>query len=173
MVGAGLRRFAARDDEGIMRTVIIIAAASLALAGCSSMSMDAFKPKPKLVSVHVDSTPPGADVVTSVGPGCRTPCSVSVPDTAENFDVSFTLAGYQPLSVPVHVTHHQGDYFTSSASTTIDPNPVVGELQPAVPPKKQRRKVRRKRAAARPAAAPAAPASQPAAPAPETAPPAR
>src|SRR4030081_611328 len=119
----------------MMRRVLVIAVAGFGLAGCSSFSTDSltsfsFKPTPPTVSVQIDSIPSGADARTSPGPGCRTPCSVSVP--AENFTVTYTLNRYQPLTVPVQVINIPGD-FSTPASTSIDPNPVVGELQPAGP----------------------------------------
>src|SRR3954469_18582395 len=115
-----------------MRRVIVSAVAGLGLAGCSSFSSDSlssflFKPTPPTVSVQIDSMPSGADAKTSLGPGCRTPCSVSVP--AENFTVTYALNRYQPLTMPVQVINIPGD-FSTPASTSIDPNPVVGELQP-------------------------------------------
>src|SRR5450759_537871 len=44
-----------------MRRVIVIAVAGASLAGCSSFSLDAFKPTPPTVQVQLDSVPPGAD----------------------------------------------------------------------------------------------------------------
>ena len=84
-----------------MRRAIVIAAAGLSLAGCSSFSLDAFKPGPPTVQVQLDSTPQGADALTSVGPGCKTPCSVAVtvPDTG--FSVTYTLNRFQPVTIPV------------------------------------------------------------------------
>jgi hypothetical protein len=151
-----------------MRRFIVIAAAAVSLAGCSSYSLDTFKPAAPIVTVQLDSVPPGAEVRTSQGQSCKTPCSMEVP-AAEGFSVSYTLANYQPLTVPVQVTHQPGD-LTSAATTTADPNPVVGELQPATPPKpvrKRPRKPRPPKAAATPAAAPtaASPFPEPAAPA--------
>jgi hypothetical protein len=153
-----------------MRRVIVSAMAALGLAGCSSFSTDSFtsylKPTPPTVPVQIDSIPSGADAVTSLGPGCKTPCSVSVP--AENFTVTFTLPRFQPLTVPVHVVNIAGD-FSSPASTSIDPNPVIGELQPAGPPPRAARKpMRPKKPKPKPAAASAAgsPFPTPAAPAP-------
>jgi len=118
-----------------MRRTIAIAAAGLSLAGCSSFSLDAFKPEPPTVQVQLDSTPQGADALTSVGPGCKTPCSVAVtvPDTG--FSVTYTLNRFQPVTIPVQFAH--GDL---GSPATVNPNPVVAELQPAGPPPKPVRK---------------------------------
>jgi hypothetical protein len=122
-----------------MRRVIVIAVAGAGLAGCSSLpssfSLDAFKSAPPTVQVQLDSTPPGADARTSVGPGCKTPCSVSVAAPDAGFSVTYTLNKYQPATVPVQVVRNPGD-FTSPATTMVDPNPVVAELQPTAPPPK-------------------------------------
>ncbi|MDB5620889.1 hypothetical protein [Tardiphaga sp.] len=136
-----------------MRRVIVLAAAGLSLAGCASFSMDTFKSAPTPVTVQFDSNPPGADVVTSIGPGCKTPCSIPVAAEA-GFSASFTLPKYQPMTVPVTVTRVPGD-FTTAASTVVDPSPVFAELQPMTPPRRAARKAAKKRAAVPAAAAPA------------------
>ncbi|WP_320109637.1 hypothetical protein [Rhodopseudomonas sp. P2A-2r] len=107
------------------------------------------------MNVQFESVPPGAEARTSLGATCKTPCSL--PVTADGgFSVTFTLPKFQPLTVPVSVTKNPGDMFTAG-TTVIEPNPVVGELQPMTPPRRAARKmVRRKPAAAAPAAAPAA-----------------
>src|ERR1700686_5184921 len=113
-----------------MRRVIAIAVAGAGLCGCSSMpSLDMFKSTPPSMQVQLESAPPGADGRTSLGPGCKTPCSVSVPapDTG-GFSVTYTLNKYQPATVPVQVVRNPGD-FTTAATTMVDPNPVVAELQ--------------------------------------------
>jgi hypothetical protein len=155
-----------------MRRVIMIAVAGASLAGCSSFSLDAFKSTPPTVKLQLESVPPGADAVTSLGPGCKTPCSVDVPAPDAGFSVSYTLNKFQPATVPVQVVHVPGD-FSTPASTTIDPNPVVAELQPAGPPPKAGRKKvlkpkKPKTAAAAPAAA-GSPFPEPAQPAPQPA----
>lgn len=121
-----------------MRRVIVIAIAG-ALGGCSSFSMDAFKAAPATVDVQLDSVPPGADALTSVGPGCKTPCKVAVVAPDSGFSVTYTLNKFQPATVPVQVVHVPGD-FSTPAVTTLDPNPVVAELKPAGPPPKAARK---------------------------------
>lgn len=140
-----------------MRRVIAIAVAGATLGGCSSFSWDSFKSAPAPVQVQLESVPPGADAVTSVGPGCKTPCTVSVAAPDSGFSVTFNLPKFQPATVPVTVVRDPGD-LTTQASTTVDPNPVVAELQPAGPPPRVRkpRPKRPKPAAAAPAAEPAA-----------------
>jgi hypothetical protein len=137
-----------------MRRVIVIAVAGLGLAGCSSFSsfsLDSFKSAPPPVNVQLDSVPQGAEARTSLGPSCKTPCSL--PVAAEGgFSVSFTLNKFAPVTIPVQVTRVPGD-FTTAATTSVDPNPVVAELQPIRPVKPPPRKMIRKR---KPAAAPAA-----------------
>ena len=118
-----------------MLRVIVVAVAGAGLAGCSSFSMDAFKSTPPTVQVQLDSVPSGADAKTSLGPGCKTPCSVAVPAAESGFSVTYTLNKFLPATVPVQVINFPGD-FTTPATTTIDPNPVVAELKPAGPPPK-------------------------------------
>jgi hypothetical protein len=131
--------------------------------------MDSLKPAPKMVSIQVDSVPQGADATSSLGPTCKTPCTLSVPDNAESFSVAFALPNYQPLTVPVTVTRRPGESIISQPTTVFDPDPVIGELQ-AEPPKRPARRHARKRHAAPKPAAPA-PAASSAFPAPQTTPP--
>jgi hypothetical protein len=122
-----------------MRRVIVIAVAGVSLAGCSSVSWDYFRPTPPTIQVQLDSVPSGADARTSLGPGCKTPCSVAVPAPDSGFSVTYTLNKFLPATVPVQVVRIPGD-FTTPASTNVDPNPVFAELQPAGPPPKAARK---------------------------------
>lgn len=141
--------------------VLVIVAAGFSLAGCSSMSsMDIFKTTPPEVTLQLDSVPPGADAVTSVGPGCKTPCEVKVA-TNESFTVTYTLPKYQPQTLQVTVVAQPGE-------VVLDPNPAVAELALAAPAKPAKRK-RHVARAAKPAPA-AAPAPAPAAPAQDASP---
>ena len=150
-----------RNRVADMRRVVVIAVAGAGLAGCSSFSLDSFKPAPPTVQVQLDSIPSGAEAKTSAGPSCKTPCSVAVPAVDGGFTVTYTLDKFLPVTVPVQVINIPGD-FSTPASTTIDPNPVVAELQPAAPPKPVRKKPKRPKPAATTApAAAAAPAASP------------
>ena len=137
--------------------IIAIVAAGLSLASCSSMSStDLFKSTPPEVELQLDSVPAGADAVTSAGPGCKTPCTVKVA-AVDNLSVTYTLAKYEPETVPVQVIKKTWE------APVLDPNPVVAELRPVAPPKRTRKRTSRpapKAAPAPAAAAPAAPAAQ-------------
>src|SRR6201989_3566922 len=128
-----------------MRRVIAIAitGASLgvSLGGCSSMSSfsvsDYFKSTPPTIAVQLESQPPGADAKTSLGPGCKTPCSVQVAPPDTGFTVTFALPKFQPATVPVNVVTNPGD-FSNPATTVTDPNPVFAQLVPTGPPPRHR-----------------------------------
>jgi hypothetical protein len=124
--GSKMRRVVAMATTGAILAV--------GLGGCSSFSLDYFKSTPPQVQVQLESNPPGADARTSLGPGCKTPCSVSVPAPDTGFSVSYALAKFQPATVPVQVIHNPDD--VGPGTTVTDPNPVYAELQPTGPPPK-------------------------------------
>lgn len=147
-----------------MGRAIVAAAAAVTLAGCGSLSLpslDTLSPAPPQMTLQLESEPPGAEAVTSIGPSCRTPCAVSIPRT-ENFTVTYTLDRYLPQTVPVRLVEPQIDLQTDYESSSVpearfDPNPVYAELEPAPPPPRRR---------APPKAAPKRAATPPPAPAP-------
>jgi hypothetical protein len=135
-----------------------MALAGASLGGCSSFSVsDYFKSTPPEIKVQLESNPPGADAKTSLGPGCKTPCTVSVNAPDSGFSVMYTLNKFQPATVAVQVAHNPGD-LSAPATTVTDPNPVFAELQPAVPP--PRHTGARPKHVTKPNPAAAAPASQ-------------
>ncbi|MBV9347889.1 MAG: hypothetical protein JOZ70_12530 [Pseudolabrys sp.] len=151
-----------------MYRVLAMIAGGLLLSACSStpdwMSLDALKPAPPTESVAFESEPPGAEVKTSNGQACRTPCSLTLP-SGNPMTATFTLAGFQPASEQLELVP------VGDGTSRLRPNPVLVELTPAPPakpaPKKPARKPAAKpRAAAAPAAAatPAPQASGPATP---------
>jgi len=140
-----------------MRNIVIVAA-GLGLAGCSSVSMpEMFKSTPPAVTVQLESLPVGAEARTSTGQSCKTPCSVSVP-AAENFMVTFALPKFQPETVQVQVIRQPGDA-TTPEGVLVDPNPVYAELQPAPPPARRGKAAPKAAPKPRQPAASAAPAA--------------
>jgi hypothetical protein len=142
-----------------MRRAFAMAVASISLAGCSSYSTSSwnyFKSDPTPIQIQLESTPPGADARTSLGPGCKTPCSISVtpPDGSTSFLVNYSMVGKQPAGVPVQIVKVPGGVF-SSDTVKLSPNPVVAELQPIGPPPKPAAPMRPKRKKPAAAAAPA------------------
>jgi hypothetical protein len=85
---------------------------------------------------------------------------VKAPESG--FSVTYSLDKFQPVTIPVQVIRDAGD----SSLVTLDPNPVVAELQPVSPPPKAAGKkiVRPKKPKATAAAPP--PAASPPLPAP-------
>jgi PEGA domain len=119
-----------------MSRVIAVLACGVALAACSmSMpSLDFMKGSPATEVLRVESEPPGADARTTQGQSCRTPCELTVPSGGE-FQVSFSLNGYQPQSVQVRTEGPPGSaYSDTGSSARLQPNPVYAELQPVKPP---------------------------------------
>src|SRR3954470_2142131 len=119
-------------DGTDMRRVVVIMASGLALAGCASGPgapdwWPKFEPSP--VSIQFESQPAGAEAKTSTGQVCQTPCTLAMPPDKE-FAVTFSLAGYAPLTVPVQITKPEDE---SSLEASLQPNPVAVEL--AVAPK--------------------------------------
>ena len=105
-----------------------------------------------MMQIALESTPPGATAVTTLGPACTTPCAVTVPIPTNDFAVNFTLNDFQPMTVPVHVSGAPAG-FMSPGTTDINPNPVVAQLTPLAPPLRPPRPMRL--AKKKPAAAPA------------------
>jgi hypothetical protein len=166
------------------RRVIALVLSCAALSGCGAIpSMPSFSlPSFNMPSFSVRGAPAGTPVhVTSVPPGakaslgrddqsCTTPCTLIATNGTGTFNVSFTLKGYQPQSVPVRLAVNElssmqtGDA-GNAPTTVITPDPVMAELAAMKPPAA--------RTKAKPAATTAAtsappPASSPPPPAPPT-----
>ena len=116
--------------------------------------------------VELNSDPSGAEAATSLGGGCRTPCSLEV--SAEGpFTVTFTHEGYESTTVQVKIQHAR----MGVSDRKFAPNPVVAQLAslapPAPPPTAPKKPVAtaqpRHAAPRKPVAAAAQPAARPAA----------
>jgi hypothetical protein len=170
-----------RLTETIMRRVLVIAASSLALAACSGSdfpkfdmpkfdmpSMPSMASTPATSTLEFESEPSGAEVRTSTGQTCRTPCALSV--AASDFTATFSAPGYQPMTVPVRmVSSGDGrDPMTGqSQPPRLSPNPVYAELVVAPPVRRPApatanpNPTPKKKKTAKPKPAPAASASEP------------
>lgn len=122
-----------------MRRVLVTAASCIALGACSNMSLPSFEmpnmtPTPAASTVEFASEPAGADIKTSTGQTCKTPCALSV--AATEFTATFTLNGFQPQTVPVRLTSSDEGRDPNTgqvAPPRMTPNPVYAELVAAPP----------------------------------------
>jgi hypothetical protein len=116
-----------------MMRIVAIAACGVGLAACSgvtgSISQFEVSTSNTPTMMKFESEPVGAEVRTSLGQLCRSPCSFAV--AAEDFTVTFSMAGYQSQTVPVSMTVPDG---ASAGAPRLWPNPVFVELQVPPPP---------------------------------------
>src|SRR5262245_30039538 len=79
-----------------MRRVIAVVACGLSVAACSVMpDLNLFKRREATEALRFESAPPGAEVKTSSGQSCRTPCELTVQANTA-FTATFTLKPYKP-----------------------------------------------------------------------------
>lgn len=159
-----------------MHKVLAIAACGFALAACSS-SGEMMKTATPTVPLQFESEPAGAEVKTSGGQTCKTPCALAVP--AADFMATYSMTGFQPQTVNVKLKPPEdlrtdSEFGSEANQPRFDPSPVYAELVKAPPKRPAPRKPRVAKPAAEPqpsAAAPRAPAPmQPTAPAPTNSP---
>jgi hypothetical protein len=136
-----------------VKLIVSTAAMGIALAGCSSMpdwtpSFLSSKPSAEMQPLRFESDPPGADVRTTGGQTCLTPCAIPVP--AEPQSVTITKIGFVPQTVQVSVGDVPDHSFWEAApAPALVPNPVQVVLQPVAPPRGVRRPPRPHRTVAR------------------------
>jgi hypothetical protein len=118
--------------------VSVAAVLGCALAGCSGVAsnlpISSLLPPPQTDAiVTIDSNPPGALASASNGGACQTPCALSTPVT-DPFTVTYTLDGYLPQTVAVRPIPAEKTALVDLTPPTLEPNPVMAQLQPAPPP---------------------------------------
>ena len=143
-----------------------------ALAGCTA-SGDLMKTATPTVPLQFESEPAGAEVKTSDGQTCRTPCALAVP--AADLQATYSLTGFQSQTVAVKlIPPEEIRGFDISGATSnpprFDPSPVMAELEKAAPARRAPKKPRVAKRPPPPAASQeaAAPAESSAPPAPST-----
>ena len=136
---------------GVVSGVVL----GLSLAGCGisnwlpSWDLKFPSAPPPASTVQVESEPAGAEAKSSVGPSCRTPCSLTIASAAP-FTVTFTLAGYEPQTVPVAPRAAVGARESGDA-LKFDPDPVYAQLEPTAPAKGKKRPAAKAKSPAPPA----------------------
>lgn len=111
-----------------------------ALAGCSAMPdwmpdwMSSKPPSAQLQDLRFESDPAGADVRTTQGQTCVTPCTISMP--SESQAVTIAKIGFIPQTIQITTGAPPDHSFWENPPPTLVPNPVQVVLQ-AVPPPPQ------------------------------------
>jgi hypothetical protein len=141
-----------------VKLIVSMAVMGIALAGCSAMpdwmtpDFMSSKPSAGMQPLRFESNPPGADVRTTQGQTCLTPCVIPVPSEPQS--VTITKIGFVPQTVQVSVGEvPEHSFWEGAPPPTLVPNPVQVVLQPVAPPRPMR-KLRPRRTAARPPAHP-------------------
>ncbi|MGB6536598.1 MAG: hypothetical protein WBF58_11625 [Xanthobacteraceae bacterium] len=145
------------------RVGLVVAAATtaLALAGCSAMPdwvspSDWFSSKsadPPPQALRFESSPPGADVRTTQGLSCTTPCALTVPSVSQ--PISISKPGFVPQTIQVAAGEAaEHSFWESATAPALVPNPVQVMLQAVPPPHRvihrpKRKSVSRARTAAK------------------------
>jgi hypothetical protein len=104
----------------VMSRAIAFVACGFAVAACSFLSSP-----PPTDDLRFESEPPAAEVKTSSGQTCRTPCELPVQLVPE-LSATFTLNGHEPQTVLLKPVPSQ-----PIGAPRFSPNPVYVELQPA------------------------------------------
>jgi hypothetical protein len=110
-----------------MSRVIAIVACGFSLAACSASmpSLNFLSSSPPTEALRFESDPPGAEVKTSAGQNCRTPCELTL-QVAPELSATFALNGYQPQTISV-----RSEGGSTFSSPKFAPNPVYAELKHA------------------------------------------
>jgi hypothetical protein len=136
--GAPLRWLAAysgKDGRGIMSRVGITAAIAavlgVSLTGCSS-ALSSSSSSEQLQALNFESDPPGAEIHTTQGQTCITPCELTVPSHEQ--PVTIAKNDYVPQTIQVAVGPQPDHSFWQNPPPTLVPNPVRVSLQPVPKP---------------------------------------
>src|SRR5262245_48960627 len=109
-----------------MSRVIAVVACGLSVAACSVMpNLNFFKRSEATEALRFESAPPGAEVKTSSGQSCLTPCELTVQANAE-FTATFTLKPHKPQTITVRPETAAG-----ADAPRLSPNPVYAEFNAA------------------------------------------
>jgi hypothetical protein len=85
-------------------------------------NLNFFKRSETTEALRFESAPPGAEVKTSSGQNCLTPCELTVQANAE-FTATFTLKPYKPQTITIRPEMAAG-----ADAPRLSPNPVYAEF---------------------------------------------
>ena len=115
----------------IALSVVVAAAVGVSLTGCSS-ALSSNSSSEQLQTLKFESDPLGADVRTTQGQTCKTPCELRVPSHEQ--PVTITKNNYVPQTVQVTMGPQPDHSFWENPPPTLVPNPVRIVLQPVPKP---------------------------------------
>jgi hypothetical protein len=111
-------------------SIVVAAVAGVSLTGCSALSSKSSSEQ--LQALKFESDPPGAEVSTTQGRTCTTPCELSVQSLEQ--PVTVTKNNYVPQTVQITLGPQPEHSFWENPPPTLAPNPVHVVLQPAPKP---------------------------------------
>jgi outer membrane murein-binding lipoprotein Lpp len=110
----------------IALSAVVAAAVGASLTGCSS-AQSSNPSSEQVQTLKFESDPPGADVRTTQGETCKTPCELKVPSHEQ--PVTITKNNYVPQTVQVALGPKPEHSFWENPPATLAPNPVHVVLQ--------------------------------------------
>jgi PEGA domain len=121
-------------------SVVVAAVVGVSLTGCSS-ALSSNSSSEQLQALKFESDPLGAEIRTTQGQTCKTPCELTVPSREQ--PVNIAKKDYLPQTVQVTLGPQPDHPFWENPPPTLVPNPVRVVLQP-VPKPAARHSTRRK-----------------------------
>ena len=109
----------------------VAALVGISLTGCSS-ALSSNSASEQLQALNFESDPPGAEIRTTQGQTCITPCELTVPSHEQ--PVTITKNNYVPQTVQITLGPQPDYSFWENPPPTLVPNPVRVVLQPAPKP---------------------------------------
>jgi hypothetical protein len=111
--------------------IAVAAVAGVSLTGCSS-AVSSNSSSEQLQALKFESDPLGAEIRTTQGQTCKTPCELTVPSHEQ--PVNIAKKDYLPQTVQVTLGPQPDHPFWENPPPTLVPNPVRVVLQPVPKP---------------------------------------
>ena len=111
----------------VVLSVAVAAIVGVSLTGCSS-ALSSNSSSEQLQALKFESDPMGAEIRTTQGRTCKTPCELTV--LSHEQPVTITKNNYVPQTVQVALGPQPDHSFWENPPPTLVPNPVRIVLQP-------------------------------------------